>query len=364
MNIYRRTLDAAQPVLFGPIMLYSTILSIDEFARLKTERVAAGSSLNVENSLPINEHVVLLAFRLAIFTTDTNSPHGYNPSEMYSVNNMKGLITRGTRYENASSVVSTPGWFHIVITTSVPELPSIAKYMAGNRGCFSYIKSLISGRKSNLCEQYKDVALALFDNISVTLGGPNQSIFAQDSYYDERSDFVMAFLMAAKCDGDQKRGLDAFILSQIGYSFTTGTIDGFLARFLCLVNLFVYCANKNGGNLTVNDVRNIDPEQMVAIQNRNAESKCNTLLNRFNHYNSILPIIPGSPPQQAIITDVIDALIIEFRRVINEFIEADGILNPNNLKLIIAARSGRSKTFVAITNSSNFYEYIPSSKIF
>lgn len=357
MNIYTAGVN---PTLIGPVMLYSTILSMAEFITLRTIQ----PGLTMENSSPTNEHVVLLAFRLATFTPNADSPHGYNPAEMYSAQNMGGLLNGGTRYENALHVVSaTEEWVHLVITTSVPELPSIAKYMAGNRGCFSYIKSLISGRKSNLCEQYKDVALSLFTKIKTRIGGV-PTIFAQDPYYDESSDFVMAFLMAAKCDGDQKRGLDAFVLSQIGYSFTTGTIDGFLARFLCLVNLFVYCANKNGGNLTVNDVRNIDPVQMAAIQNRNAESKCKTLLNRFNHYNSILPIIPGPPPRPAIITDVIDRLIVEFRAVINEFIEVDGILNPNNLKLIIAARSGRNRTFMAITNSSNFYEYIPGSKIF
>jgi hypothetical protein len=342
MNIYRY-----DGILFGPVMLYSTILSKDEL------RYFVDYTINIEKGDDIkNNHVVLLAFRLATFnTTETNH---YNPADMYSVENMGGLKTINSRVDNARMVVSSEEWVHFVITTSVPELPSIAKYMAGNRGCFSYIKSLISGgRKSNLCEQYKGIAFQLFYKIKNKVG---DTIFADNPYSDEFSDFVMAFLMASKCDGDQKRGLDAFVLSEIGgYSFTTGTIDGFLSRFLCLANLYVYCANKNGGNLTVNDVRELTQDQINEIKQKNEISKCTTLLNRFKHYKTlVLPSID--------INDKIKELMKDILPII-KLIE-NGILNQEKIKLIIAARSGRSSKYLSVINSSNFYEYTPNKKIF
>jgi hypothetical protein len=345
MNIY--TVDGR---LFGPVMLYSTILSFDEFTYL-TNDLSIRSQMNIEENHPVNGHVVLLAFKLATFNTINNR---IDPDEMYSnARNMGGLNTTGTRMANAITVITSPEWVNLIITTSVPELPSIAKYMAGNRGCFSYIKNVILGRKTNLCEQYKNVALQLFAKIRYMMSN-QPTIFANDPFYDESSDFVMAFLMAAKCDGDQKRGLDAFVLSNIGgYSFTTGTIDGFLSRFLCLGNLYVYCPNKNGGNLTVNDIRHLSDEQIREIKNKNDESNCNTLLNRFKSYNNVVPV--GST-----VIDVIASFIPVFKNMID--IIKDGILNPSKLKLVIA-RTSRRSTFSDLTTST-FYEYSPNNKIF
>ena len=152
--------------------------------------------------------------------------------------------------------------------------------MSGTRGCLASFVDAIRGQPSrleNLCKPYKVLGLQLFVEI-----GTN-SIFANKS-----DSFVMAFLMKIKHIGDKFRAIDSFILTEKGSPTLTGTIDTFLMRYCCLANLYICCANKNGGDLTINDIKQLTPDQLAIIKYKKDQIE---LTNKINNAKMKLNLI-------------------------------------------------------------------------
>lgn len=340
MNIYDRN-----RVLTGAIMVYATWLTEEEVVAIGRDR------FSVEPGRFADGYAVFLAFRYAQFTEA-------DLANMYANANIASVSDSEDRASNVFRVLENGMWEHYLVTSNVPDLPLISNYMAGNRGCFSYIKNLVMGnKKHSVCAPYKELAIRLMDKIGV-----GNTVFATDYYNDETSDFTMAFLMSLKHMGDKFRVIDAFILSSTApYYTTTGTIDGFLLRFACLSNLYVYCANKNGGNLTVNDVRSISPEEM-AIMEANAEiRKCDAAISKYNHYRSLIYVNNAAPDlAPGILLAYVQSIIARLTDVI-ELIK-QGILNPD--KLTIQLAKAPSRRLFSIVNATTYYQYSPNKKIF
>lgn len=323
--------------LIGSIMVYATWLTAEEVD-------GTGREFNSEDGAYENGHAVFLAFRFAGFD---------DPSMMYV--DVGGIVFNSTRIQNVEQILRNEDWTHYLITSNVPDLPLISNYIAGTRGCFSYIKNILMGKRKNVCEPYKDVADKVFDKMAARIR--QNTVFNNDPYVSEKDDFIVSFLMCLKHLGDKTRVIDAFILSEVlknevNVFTTTGTIDGFLMRFACLGNLYVYCANKNGGNLSVNDIRNIDPAMLEQMQTANAILECDNLKRRHAHYLSLVRFANGT------IIEKLNGIVRNLTDTID--IIKGGILNPNNIKLTILTMSRR---LISIQNASNNYKY-KNGKIF
>jgi hypothetical protein len=197
-----------------------------------------------------DNYAVFLAFKYI------PTPSG-NYSQLYSSDReIQTLLTQG-RAENIAYLNASKNWFKVVVADQVPNLPEIADFMAGARGCFSKILKYITGVTADLqnkCQPYVDVAKGVWSQLP-----RNAHVFGTDQDL-----FVMAFLMKIKHIGDKFRLIDSFMLSETyGQDTATGTIDTFMMRYACLANLYVYCANK-GGDMTINDVRLQSPAELAA----------------------------------------------------------------------------------------------------
>jgi len=225
MNIYSGT-----NTLIGVIMLYAA-------------PILEGLGEDV-----IDNYAVFLAFKYIPLA---------NYSQLYSNDAEIALLLTRSRRVNISYLITSNDWSKIPVNDQVPNLPEIADFMAGARGCFSTIlRYIISGLPKDLqnkCKPYVDAANFIWGQL------PPDHVFGIDQDL-----FVMAFLMKIKHIGDKFRLIDSFMLSEIFNILTaTGTIDTFMMRYACLANLYVYCANK-GGDMTINDVRLKSPEQLMA----------------------------------------------------------------------------------------------------
>jgi hypothetical protein len=225
MNIYSGT-----NTLIGVIMLYAAPILED----LGEKRVK-------------DNYAVFLAFKFIGLT---------NYSDLYSSDKIQALLTQ-RRTDNISALKGSNTWSKIDVIDQVPNLPEIADFMAGARGCFSAILKYISGVTKDLqnkCQPYVDAANGIWNQLP-----RNAHVFGTDQDL-----FVMAFLMKIKHIGDKFRLIDSFMLSETYNQYTaTGTIDTFMMRYACLANLYVYCANK-GGDMTINDVRLQSQEELAA----------------------------------------------------------------------------------------------------
>ena len=184
-----------------------------------------------------------------------------------------------SRSDNIAFLISNDGWQSYTITDQVPNLPDISDYMSGARGCFSAIlKNIFTGSSlENKCKPYKDIAVNLWEIIG------QSTIFQNDQNL-----FIMAFLMKVKWLGDLFRLIDSFMLTEVfSMPTSTATIDTFMKRFACLSNLYVYCANK-GGDLTINDVKTLTPEQMQEIEQRNRTNKIRNMKSKIEWYKSLI----------------------------------------------------------------------------
>ena len=204
-----------------------------------------------------DDYDVFLAFKFFRITTG-------NYARIYDIDEIKTILGK-TRTQNIVSIENT-GWFTYLVEDAVPNLPEIAQYMSGANGCFPAILKKMFGLSSkiyNKCEPYEAIGIRLFGTIG------NSTIF------QTRQDlFIMAFLMKIKWIGDLSRLIDSFMITEVHYLPTaTATVDGFMKRFACLSNLYVYCANKNGGDLTINDVKTLTPQQIAILDERRQQQQ-------------------------------------------------------------------------------------------
>jgi len=199
-----------------------------------------------------DDYDVFLAFKFFLITTGNYAP-------IYTIDEIPTILGQ-TRTQNIASIQGT-GWFTYLVEDAVPNLPEIAQYMSGANGCFPAILKKMFGLSRNIynkCEPYEAIGIRLFGTIGDT------------SIFGTRQDlFIMAFLMKIKWIGDLSRLIDSFMITEVhNLPTATATVDGFMKRFACLSNLYVYCANKNGGDLTINDVKTLTLQQIAILDER------------------------------------------------------------------------------------------------
>jgi hypothetical protein len=239
------------------------------------------------------------------------------------------------RSDNIAFLISNNGWQSYTITDQVPNLPDISDYMSGARGCFSAIlKNIFTGSSlENKCKPYKDIAVNLW------------GIIGQSTIFQNDQDlFIMAFLMKVKWLGDLFRLVDSFMITEV-YSMptSTATIDTFMKRFACLSNLYVYCANK-GGDLTINDVKTLTPEQIQEIDQRNRTNKIRNMKSKIEWYKSLISNMDGFKTNW--IPPVINVIL-------------NGIFGKGNVTLKPIRSSGRvlNKLLQCLSTESYIYKH-------
>ncbi len=203
------------------------------------------------------DYNVFLAFKFFQITTGNYAP-------IYTIDEIRTILGQ-TRTQNIA-LLQVTGWFSYVVDDAVPNLPEIAQYMSGANGCFPAILKKMFGFSSiiyNKCRPYEAIGIQLFGTIRRTIG----NTIGNTTIFEGRQDlFIMAFLMKIKWIGDLSRLIDSFMITEVyNLPTATATVDGFMKRFACLSNLYVYCANKNGGDLTINDVKTLTLAQIAVL---------------------------------------------------------------------------------------------------
>lgn len=139
---------------------------------------------------------------------------------------------------------SSHGWVTETIN-EVPTLPDILKYMAFSSCITDCLKKVFffGSTDESAASKCKDF-VRIANNIWVSL---------PPSRWKNKDDFIKAFLMCVKKNGDIVRLLDNELNYHIDRKNTlTGTTDSFLTNFACLTNLSV-CYSNDGHTMVIND---------------------------------------------------------------------------------------------------------------
>lgn len=158
---------------------------------------------------------------------------------------------------------SSSGWVTKTIKT-VPTLPDILKYMAFSSCITDCLKKVFffgSTDKSaaSKCKDFVGIANDIWEHKDSS--GTRD---LQGSTWENKDDFIKAFLMCVKKNGDIVRLLDNELNYHIDRKNTlTGTTDSFLTNFACLTNLSV-CYSNDGHTMVINDPSR-DPDQVRAM---------------------------------------------------------------------------------------------------